>query len=114
MLGQTFIFNYYVIFDDDNDKVGLYLTTDSKAAISKVGTDDGLQPVPIDPVNPVVNPPESNSFPYWILILIIVLIIGVIFAIGLFVFMRKRRQRLEQGLDQYNNLEGSKSEAGNY
>ena len=126
VIGQIFIYNYYAIFDSETQQIGFYLTSDSTANIYSNGItrDEPTGGLPL--ANDTngnnnnnggnnggnTNPSDGgssggNSFPIWIVILIALVVVGIIAAFATFFCLRKRRQRLEKGLNDYNNLDSS-------
>ena len=70
VLGMVFLYDYYLVLDFDNLQVGF----------------NGLM---ID-LTPVV-PPSHQSFPYWIIIVIVVAIVMLIIAVVMYVRIRNKR-----------------------
>ena len=123
VVGQIFIYNYYAIFDSETQQIGFYLTSDSTANIYSNGItrDEPTGGLPL--ANDTngnnnnnggnnggnTNPSDGggNSFPIWIVILIALVVVGIFAAFATFFCLRKRRQRLEKGLNDYNNLDSS-------
>ena len=58
----------------------------------------------------VNNLPSKKSFPLWAIILIVVGVLGIILALGIFIFIKMRNKRLQAQLQEYNKL-GDKSKA---
>ena len=126
VIGQIFIYNYYAIFDSETQQIGFYLTSDSTANVYSNGItrDEPTGGLPL--ANDTngnnnnnggnnggnTNPSDGgsngdNSFPIWIVILIALVVVGIIAAFATFFCLKKRRQRLEKGLNDYNNLDSS-------
>ena len=128
VIGQIFIYNYYAIFDSETHQIGFYLTSDSTAHVysngitrdeptgglplanntngtnNNNGNNNGDNTIPSDG-----GSTNGNSFPIWIIILIGLVVVGIIAAFATFFCLRKRRQRLEHGLNEYNHLESSET-----
>lgn len=62
-------------------------------------------------MRPIVVDPPSGGFPTWALILILVVVLGGLIAVGVYFFLKKRKQRLANNLAEYNQLEGTKGGA---
>jgi hypothetical protein len=70
VIGMVFLYDYYLVLDFDNLQVGF----------------NGLM---ID-MTPIV-PPSHQSFPYWIIIVIVVAIVMLIVAVVMYVRIRNKR-----------------------
>jgi hypothetical protein len=104
-IGQIFLFNYYTVYDFEDNSVGLYLHTFSNSMV-QVTKEQDRPPL-------VNNPPEDTKFPAWALILILVVIVGALLAGGVVYFLRRRKARLAHNLHEYNQLEGTNGNGRN-
>lgn len=56
--------------------------------------------------------PTPSKFPIWAIILIVLVVLGVLIAIGAYMFIKYRNRKLAQNLAEYNQLEGTSTTAG--
>ena len=98
-VGQSFLFNYYTIFDFEKSRVGFFLLSTTNSEVNNDGVDR--------PVDDVDTPSTPTKFPIWAIILIVLIILGVLVGIGAFMFVKYRNRRLAKNLAEYNQLEGT-------
>jgi hypothetical protein len=100
-IGQMFLFNYYTIYDLENQRVGFFRHYASRTSVGEDGVERDVRPGPIDPYIPTPIPDydgpdgEKNvntAFPLWAIIVTVVSVVLVL-GIGAFVLMRKRQQK---------------------
>lgn len=96
-VGQSFLFNYYTIFDFEKKRVGFFLLSTSNSEVNS----DGVERAPLNPPN------TDNKFPIWAIILIVLVVLGVLVGIGAFMFVKYRNRKLAKNLAEYNQLEGT-------
>lgn len=97
VLGNTFLFNFYTIFDLQNIKVGIVPHQWTQGMVSANGVaqppddpNDPLNPDVTDPNNPR-TPTNGNGFPIWAIVIIVIAALVVLVGLGVFSFIRFRR-----------------------
>ena len=79
-MGQVVLKNYVTVYDYDTYRVGF------------IGNfKEGL--------------PLHNTFPGWGIALIVLAVLAVLIGVGIFIFIRIRNKRLEERLNDYNELD---------
>lgn len=85
-IGQPFLFNVYSIFDLEKKRVGFYLHNSTNSEVEN----DGVDRPPLQD--------EPSKFPIWAIILIVLVILGAVFGVGGYLFVRHRNRKLAQNL----------------
>jgi hypothetical protein len=99
VLGNTFLFNFYTIYDLQNIQVGI---VPHKWTEGMVSTNGVPQPNdnPVDPLNPDVTDPTKDpktpakSFPVWAIVIIVIVALVILVGLGVFSFIRFRRGKM--------------------
>lgn len=99
------MFNYYSVYDYDLNRVGLFEHSTSKGNTDDTDPTPRDDPIDDDKGNPAED--ESSKFPVWVIILLVVVILGVLIALGGYMFIKYRNRKLAGNLEQYNQLESS-------
>eukprot|EP00347_Sterkiella_histriomuscorum_P017229 403350189 len=94
-VGQSFLFNYYTIFDFEKSRVGFFLVKGTNSEVNN----DGV-------FRPDITP---EKFPVWAIILIALVVLGGLVGIFAYVFVKYRNRKLAHNLAEYNQLEGTRA-----
>ena len=94
-IGQSFLFNYYTIFDFEKSRVGFFLVKGTNSEVNMDGVD-----------RPDLTPAK---FPIWAIILIALVVLGGLVGIFAYVFVKYRNRKLAHSLAEYNQLEGTRA-----
>jgi hypothetical protein len=89
VLGNTFLFNFYTVYDVENRKVGIIPHIWSKGMI----TTTGVSEPPDDPQDPL-SPGGNNGnkmLPVWAIVVIVIAGLVLLIGIAVFSFIRYRR-----------------------
>jgi hypothetical protein len=92
VLGNTFLFNFYTIYDIHSTKVGVVPHKWSRGIV----TTNGVPAPPDDPTDPVYHPGDptnvgGNTFPVWAIIVIVIAGLVILVGLAVFSFIRYRR-----------------------